>query len=207
MRRARPTLAAGAVLLAAVLLGGAAFAYYGTDSNLAVGYSPVQPVEFSHKLHAGDLGMDCRYCHATVEQSAHAAVPATESCVKCHRQVLPESEKLLKVRVSYADNRPIEWVRVHSLPDFAYFDHAVHLASGVGCSTCHGRVDQMARVEQRASLSMKWCLDCHRRPDPALRDPADLTNMTWAPLDERIANPSSGRPSVTPSTHCSGCHQ
>jgi hypothetical protein len=176
------------------LICGAALAYYGTDSHLAVGYSPIQPVEFSHKLHAGDLGLDCRFCHYTVEQSAFAAVPDTQICMNCHSKVRTDSVKLLPVRATYAENRPIPWVRVHKLPDFVYFDHSAHLAAGVGCSWCHGRVDQMVRVEQVSSLSMGWCLDCHRDPEPCLRDVSASPNRS---SNRRLDAP----------THCSGCHR
>ena len=152
-------------LLLFTLLCGGALAYYGTDTNLAVGYSPIQPIELSHKLHAGDLGLDCRFCHFTVERSAFAALPSSEVCMKCHSKVRTDSVKLLAVRATFAENRPIQWVRVHNLPDFVYFDHSVHLSAGVGCSTCHGRIDQMQRVEQVQSLSMGWCIDCHRKTD------------------------------------------
>lgn len=202
----------GLIVVAFVLvLTGAALAYYGTDANLAVGYGPMQPVEFSHKLHAGDLGLDCRFCHHTVERSPYAALPSTQVCMNCHNKVRTDSVKLLPVRATYAENRPLAWVRVHNLPDFVYFDHSAHLAAGVGCSTCHGRIDQMTRVAQVQSLSMGWCLDCHRSPQPYLRAAADITNMSWTPTAVTPAQaaglqPSSGR-HVDPPTHCSGCHR
>ncbi len=200
----------GGVLLFTALCG-VALAYYGTDSNLAVGYSPVQPIEFSHKLHAGDLGLDCRFCHFTVEQSAFAALPPTEICMKCHSKVRTDSIKLLPVRATYAENQPISWVRVHKLADYVYFDHSVHVAGGVGCSTCHGRVNQMQRVEQVQSLSMGWCIDCHRNPAPFLRSPADVTRMNWKPAalfpGMQVASPTFSGRRIEPPTHCSGCHR
>lgn len=208
------------VLLGLSVICGAAFAYYGTDSNLAVGYSPVQPVDYSHKLHAGDLGMDCRYCHSTVERASFAAVPATQVCMNCHSKVRTDSSKILPVRESYSRDEPIAWVHIHKLPDFVYFDHSAHLAAGVGCSTCHGRVDQMARVEQVEPLSMGWCLDCHRNPTPNLRDPAEVTKMDWTPHDVSSSRAgaiagTSGADALhlvhgrvpSPPTHCSGCHR
>ena len=199
-------------LLMAMLLCGVALGYYATDSNLEVGYAPVQPVEFSHKLHAGDLGLDCRFCHYTVERSAFAALPPTQICMKCHSKVRTDSVKLLPVRATYAENRPISWVRVHKLPDYVYFDHSVHLAAGVGCSTCHGRVDQMQRVEQVQSLSMGWCIDCHRNPGPSLRSRADVTNMNWKAADSYGPSGQAQRHVATsrtidPPTYCSGCHR
>ena len=198
-------------LLLFTLLCGGALAYYGTDTNLAVGYSPIQPIEFSHKLHAGDLGLDCRFCHFTVERSAFAALPSSEVCMKCHSKVRTDSVKLLAVRATFAENRPIQWVRVHNLPDFVYFDHSVHLSAGVGCSTCHGRIDQMQRVEQVQSLSMGWCIDCHRNPAPSLRSPSEVTQMNWHPatalfLAARVSRSGTGR-TIDPPTHCSGCHR
>jgi hypothetical protein len=188
-----------------------AVAYYGTDDNLNVGYSPDQPVEFSHKLHAGDLGLDCRFCHSTVERSPYAAVPTTQLCMNCHSKVRTDSVKLLPVRATFARKQPIAWVRVHNLPDFVYFDHSAHLAAGVGCSTCHGRVDQMVRVEQVASLSMGWCIDCHRNPAAQLRDRADITKMDFAAAPAALVKHSerlavAGR-RIDPPLHCSGCHR
>jgi hypothetical protein len=203
----RPLLVGSAAVLAVVSLGGAALAYYGTDAHLSVGYSPVQPVEFSHKLHAGDLGLDCRYCHFTVERSPDAAVPSTEVCMNCHAKVRPDSVKLLPVRATFAENRALGWVRAHKVPDFAYFDHGAHLAACVGCSTCHGRVDQMPRIEQRESLTMGWCLDCHRNPRPFLRHPGDITKMDWAPGGAPPEQPVAGGRRLDPPTYCSGCHR
>ncbi len=196
-------------LLAAVGLSGTALGYYGTNDHLEVGYEPVQPVEFSHKLHAGDMGMDCRYCHFTVERSSFAAVPPTQVCMNCHSKVRADSPRLLPVRESDALDRPIAWVRVHKLPEFVYFDHSAHLAAGVGCSSCHGRIDQMPRVTQAKPLSMRWCLDCHRNPGPSLRPAGQITNMAWQPaVGAEGAPPISayGR-RVNPPIHCSGCHR
>jgi hypothetical protein len=183
--------------------------YYGTNKHVEVGFAPVQPVDYSHKLHAGDLGIDCRYCHNTVERSGFAAVPPTETCMNCHWKVRTESVKLLPVRESYANDTPIPWVRVHNLPDYAYFNHSAHLAAGVGCVSCHGRVDQMPIVTQVQPLSMGWCLDCHRDPAPHVRDPAEVTVMDWKPDPSKSgAQPlaKNGR-TLQPPTHCSGCHR
>ena len=121
--------------------------YYGTNKHFEVGYAPAQPVPFSHKLHAGDMGMDCRYCHSTVEKGAFASVPPTQTCMNCHEKVHTASPNLEKVRESWKSDVPIEWVKVHNLPDYAYFDHSVHLSAGVGCESCHGRIDQMPIVD------------------------------------------------------------
>ena len=187
---------------------GLALWYFATNKFLEVGYQPVQPVEYSHKLHAGDLGMDCRYCHSTVERSSFAQVPPTQTCMNCHSKVKTDSPKLAAIRDSWATGAAIPWVRVHNLPDFVYFDHSAHLAAGVGCSTCHGRVDQMVRVKQEQPLSMSWCLDCHRDPGKALRPAGKITDMTWVGPDESPAKAiaATGR-EVHPPTHCSGCHR
>lgn len=184
------------------------FWYYGTNKHLEVGYEPTQPVDYSHKLHAGDLGMDCRYCHSTVESSSFATIPSTQVCMNCHSKVRADSPKLLPVRESFAFDKPIPWVRVHKLPEYVYFNHGAHLSAGVGCSSCHGRVDQMVKVSQREPLSMSWCLDCHRDPGPSLRPEGELTNMAWKPPAQAPARAvaPNGR-EVNPPLHCSGCHR
>jgi hypothetical protein len=179
-----------------------AYAYYGDDRNLSVGYRPEQPIDFSHKQHAGDLGMDCRYCHGSVEESSFAAVPAAEVCFGCHTKVLPNSGKLLRLWESVAKGRAIAWTRVHKIPEHTHFDHSVHLSAGVGCSTCHGRVDKMPMVEQKEPLSMGWCLDCHRDPAPYIRTPRAVTNMDWTSA-QAVAAPRA----LAPPLDCSGCHQ
>lgn len=183
--------------------------YWFSPKYTDVGYAPEQPVAYSHKLHAGDLGLDCRYCHNTVETGAFAAVPPTQTCMNCHAVVLADSPKLATVRTSYESGDPIPWVRVHMLPDYAYFDHSVHVAAGVGCVSCHGRVDQMEVVYQAEPLSMSWCLDCHRNPTPHLRPRSEVTNMEWDARDEAYDpqdDPHRSRLPAPP-VHCSGCHR
>jgi hypothetical protein len=200
---------AGAV--APLLLCGTvgAFWYWASPAYTDVGYQPKQPVPFSHKLHAGELGLDCRYCHATVELAARAAIPPTETCMNCHKVIQHESKKLALVQESFKDDKPIVWSRVHLLPDYAFFDHSIHLAAGVGCKTCHGAVDQMETVFQHEPLSMSWCLDCHRNPTPNLRPRSEVTNMAYDPAQagyDPAKDPSRTR-RLHPPEHCSGCHR
>jgi len=138
-----------------------------------------QPVQFSHKHHVGDDGIDCRYCHTSVENSNSAGMPPTKTCMNCHSQIWSESPYLEIVRASYRDNKPIEWTRVHDLPDFVYFNHSIHINKGIGCASCHGRVDQMAAVYQASSLQMEWCLECHREPERFIRPKDKVFDMTY----------------------------
>ena len=203
-----PTALAVGAPVALVAVTGAIW-YWFSPRYTDVGYMPKQPVPFSHKLHAGDLGMDCRYCHFTAERSYFAAVPPTETCMNCHWKVRTDSLKLLRVRESYATSKPLEWIRVHNLPDYVYFNHSAHLASGVGCVSCHGRIDQMEVVRQDQPLTMGWCLDCHRDPAPSISAPAKVTDMTFMKDDSKSGKPavaSNGR-TLNPPTHCSGCHR
>ncbi len=195
-------------------------AAYGTSPRtLNVGYSPKQPVPFSHKLHAGTLKMDCRYCHNTADKAAHAAVPPTATCTKCHSAansdgsvatsaVHTKSPALLAIRESQATGEPIPWEKVHDLPDYAYFDHSAHVTRGVGCVSCHGRVDQMEQVYQAEPLSMSWCLDCHRNPEKHLRPLDRVTDMTWAAEDQdALGTLLREKYNINPSTNCSTCHR
>lgn len=201
-------------------LGGAAliFAvwYWFSPSYTDMGYQPRQPVPYSHKFHAGELGLDCRYCHNTVEEAHHAAIPPAATCMNCHsllKSTQPGAAKdgmIAKVREAWTNpEAPIEWVRVHQLPDYAYFTHQSHVAAGVGCASCHGRVDQMVVVEMAQPLSMGWCLDCHRDPKPHLRPLDQVTNMNWNPDEQQYdpdRDPERTR-KVNPPLHCSGCHR
>ena len=182
--------------------------YYFSPEFLDVGYQPTQPVEYSHRLHVGQLGMDCQYCHTNVEVSPHANVPPTQTCMNCHSQIQTESLALLPVRESWATDEPIEWVKVHHLPDYARFSHAVHVNSGVGCETCHGRVDLMEVVEQVEPLSMGWCLECHRQPELYLRPQDEITTMGYRhPSDFVERNLERIRlEGIRPPTNCSSCH-
>jgi hypothetical protein len=144
-----------------------------------------QPVPFSHKHHVSGLGIDCRYCHTAVEQSAFAGIPSTTTCMNCHSQIWTNSPMLEPVRESYRTGQPLRWNRVHNLAEFAYFNHSIHVNKGVGCATCHGPVDQMPLIAQEHSLLMEWCLDCHRNPEQYLRPREEVFNMAWtAPANQ-----------------------
>jgi hypothetical protein len=211
-RWANKTRALAGVLLGAAPLYLTGLVWYGASPKTTdVGYEPKQPVPYSHALHAGQLGLDCRYCHNTVEQAAHAAIPATQTCMNCHETVFTKSDKLAPVRASWETNEPVEWVKVHDLPDYVYFNHSAHVTRGVGCVSCHGRVDQMEEVFQAEPLSMSWCLQCHRNPEKSLRPPEEVTNMTWAPPDGQdpieYGKMLREKNHLNPSTDCSTCHR
>lgn len=138
-----------------------------------------QPVQFSHKHHTGDDGISCVYCHTSVESSSNAGLPPTQTCMNCHTQIWSESPYLELVRTSYRDNTPLEWTRVHDLPDYVYFNHSIHVSKGFGCASCHGRIDEMPAVYQAASLQMEWCLECHREPERFIRPKDQIYNMAW----------------------------
>lgn len=144
-----------------------------------------QPVQFSHKHHVGDAGIDCRYCHTAVEKSSSAGIPPSQTCMNCHSQLWAESPYLEPVRASFKDNKPIRWTRVHDLPDFVYFNHSVHVNKGVGCESCHGRVDRMPLMMQVSSLNMEWCLDCHRNPEKNLRPLSEIYTMGYKPTGDQ----------------------
>jgi len=202
-------------ILAGVILGAAPIyltflIWYGASPRTTdVGYQPKQPVPYSHALHAGRLGLDCRYCHNTVEQAAHAAIPATATCMNCHERIWTNSDKLTPVRESLATGRPVEWLKVHDLPDYVYFNHSAHVTRGVGCVSCHGRIDEMDEVYQKEPLSMGWCLDCHRQPEQNLRPPEEVTNMNWKPPSDAVAYGKTLREKnhLNPPTDCSTCHR
>lgn len=212
------------VLAGAALAGGGVLTlgvwYYFSPSNLQVGYAPEQPVPYSHRLHVGELGMDCRYCHANVERSAEAMIPPTQTCMGCHAVVHQGSARLEPVRESWETQLPVEWVRVHKLPDHTYFNHSAHLygalsrdAEGnevrvaVGCETCHGRIDQMEVVTIAEPIAMQWCLECHRDPGERLRPVDEIITMGWEPSEEWSTDVQAHANAVNPPTHCSGCHR
>jgi NAD-dependent SIR2 family protein deacetylase len=197
---------AGALVLAGGGLVTFVVGYWFSPRHTDVGYAPEQPIAYSHKLHAGLLGMDCRYCHQNVERSNHASVPDSATCMNCHAQVKKDSRNLEVLRQSFSNKTPIPWVKVHMLPQYAYFNHEAHVRAGVGCVSCHGRVDKMDVVRQSEPLSMSWCLDCHRAPENHLRPVSEVTNMEYPQTlaeGERLKEEKN----INPPTHCSGCHR
>jgi len=204
-------------LLGILFVGGlvylVVFALYATSpKTTSVGYQPVQPVPYSHALHVGKLGMDCRYCHNTVEKAAFAAIPPTQTCMNCHSSIRTTSNKLAPVRASYSSGLPVQWVQVHDLPDFVYFNHSAHVgrgnAYGIGCATCHGRIDQMEQVQQAKMLSMGWCLECHRRPERYLRPKSEVFNMAYSADNQlEVGKKLKKDYNVSPPTDCWGCHR
>jgi hypothetical protein len=174
------------------------------------GVTMMQPIPFSHEHHVAGLGIDCRYCHTAVEQSATAGIPPTATCYNCHKLIWKDSPMLEPVRASYRTGEPIHWTKVHDLPDFAYFNHSIHVAKGVGCAECHGRVDKMALMRSEHALQMRWCLECHRNPEPHLRPKDKVFDMAWksddqATLGATLASEYHIR-TTNDLTSCSTCH-
>ncbi|MGD7652679.1 MAG: cytochrome c3 family protein [Verrucomicrobiales bacterium] len=215
------------VVCAGTVAGGIAlaFSYYATPKTLAVGYQPSQPIPFSHKIHVDQLGLDCRYCHSFVEVSGHSNVPTGNTCWNCHQHVQQDSPKLEPLHISMNpnhpsyDGEPIEWVRIHKLPDYVYFNHSAHVSRGISCQSCHGDVDQMEVVYQAENLSMGWCLECHRSPEDNLRPLEEVFNFAYDAEDWLTENPMEGVDTteelglklkeqfkVTPKESCATCH-
>jgi hypothetical protein len=208
--RFRQVVVGGGVGVTLFVIG---FYYYALPSYTRVGYTPEQPVPFSHEQHVGQLGIDCTYCHQAVFEGPTANVPAAQTCMNCHNpkkaNVKGASPLLAAVRNSYDTGAPIAWKRVHKLPEFAYFNHAVHVNKGVSCVECHGKVNEMRVVTHDKVLSMGWCLKCHDNPAPHLRPVDEVTNLAWAkgaaPEDDGTAIQQ--RLAVKPPTNCQSCHR
>jgi hypothetical protein len=203
----RVSLFGGAAFLVALVAGLAAIneSPYITE----VGVARTQPIPFSHKHHVGDDGIDCRYCHTSVEESAFAGIPPTKTCMNCHTQIWADSPMLAPIRESFRTGMPIQWTRVHNLPGFVYFDHSIHVHKGIGCSTCHGRVDQMPLMWRENTLYMDWCLECHREPERFVRPREQVFSMDYAPPPDQLAL---GRKlvqeyKIEKLTSCSTCHR
>lgn len=192
-----------------ILIGAIGYAIDHSPYETRQGVPREQPVAFSHRHHSGELGIDCRYCHTSVEKSSFANIPPTSICMNCHSEMWASSPALEPVRESYRTGKSIEWTRVHDLPMFVYFNHSIHVSKGFGCSACHGRVDQMPLTWQSASLEMKWCLDCHRNPEKFVRPLDQVYNMAWQSPPDQLAL---GRRLVSEyhiqsMTSCDTCHR
>jgi hypothetical protein len=196
-------------LLLILLLGYAVDVVNKTAYVTEVNIARPQPIPFSHKHHAGELGLDCRYCHSSVEESSSAGMPPTQTCMTCHSQIWAQTEMLEPVRASYRDSKPIAWTRVNALPDFVYFNHSIHIAKGVGCTTCHGPVAQMNITWRGETLYMRWCLDCHNAPEQYLRPRSEVFNPFYEPprnqleLGQRLMKEYK----VQRLTNCTTCHR
>jgi hypothetical protein len=212
----------GANTLFRTVLIGTPFLLIGTVFALyRIAYSPYatqvgvpvdQPVPFSHQHHVAGLGIDCRYCHTSVETSAFAGMPATATCMTCHSQIWTQAPVLASVRESLSINRPIRWTRVHQLADYVYFDHSIHVRKGIGCVSCHGKIDQMPITWKANTLQMGWCLECHKHPDRALRPPSEVFNLNWKPAGDQTLQgqalaKQAGIRSIQEITDCTTCHR
>ena len=185
------------------VIGGIVRSPYATDQYIA----REQPVPFSHQHHVAGLGIDCRYCHTSVETSNFAGIPPTQTCMNCHSQIWTNAAMLELVRASFASGRPIVWSRVHRLPDFVHFNHSIHVAKGIGCATCHGRIDKMALTLQASPLTMQWCLNCHRNPEKYVRPRDQVFNMAYVAADQKQIGPQLVRDyQIQKLTSCSTCH-
>lgn len=204
---AKLTVVGGALLVGGLFFG--LDAMWRSSYNTGQEVAREQPVPFSHKHHAGELGIDCRYCHTSVETSSNAGFPPTQTCMNCHSQIWALSPTLEPVRASWASGESIEWTKVYDLPDYVYFNHSIHIAKGVGCVSCHGRVDQMNLTYQVPSLFMEWCLECHRNPAPNLRPRSEVFNMAWHPPadDPNLGAELMAAHDVHGREDCTACHR
>lgn len=183
-------LSKASIVIGAVLAGGGLALILGLARSPyvnMVGVPREQPVPFSHKHHVTGLGIDCRYCHTSVEEVAFAGIPPVKTCMTCHSQIWTEAPILEPIRASYRTDKAIEWIRVHDLPDFVYFNHSIHVRKGVGCVSCHGRVDQMPLMMKANSLDMQWCLECHKQPEQYLRPREAVFLMDWKSEGDQLA--------------------
>ena len=192
-------------------LTGAGITYYWTPEYSRVGYQPQQPIPFDHSLHAGQLGLDCRYCHTNVEQSEHSNVPSTQVCMACHSTIKNQSELLAPLRASFESGDPVPWVRIHKAPDYVYFNHSVHVNRGISCFECHGQVNEMEVVSHAKSHTMSFCLECHRAPEGRIRPLEEVFNLDWRPESQaaqlQMGEELVSQMKINPPESCSGCHR
>jgi Cytochrome c7 and related cytochrome c len=204
------TVAKATIFGALFIIVGAMFVGYTIERSPYVtdaGVAREQPVPFSHEHHVAGLGLDCRYCHTAVESSAIAGVPATKVCMTCHSQIWTNAAMLEPVRESWRSGKPIAWARVHDLADYAYFNHSIHVAKGIGCNTCHGPVDKMPLMYQDKSLQMQWCLECHRNPEQFIRPRDKVFDMSFTPQGDRKDLVTKYHVNVSQLTNCYVCHR
>ena len=210
-KRSTNTVAKASIYGAVFILAGLVWMFMLLDRsayNTRQGVTLAQPVPFSHAHHVSGLGIDCRYCHTSVEEAAYAGVPPTATCINCHKLIWNDSPMLEPVRASYARGEPIAWAKVHDLPDYVYFAHSIHVAKGIGCDSCHGRIDQMKLVYQANSLQMEWCLECHRQPEKFIRPRAEIYNPEWQAEDqEELGRRLVEEYGVQSKIYCSTCHR
>jgi cytochrome c7-like protein len=199
----------GAALIGVLAIPCLAMAWVRTPYMTGRGNPVIQPIKFDHRHHVRDDGIDCLYCHSGATRSAYAGIPTVSLCMNCHSQIWTSSPELTQLREAYFANTPIEWIRVHNLPRHVFFNHSIHLAKGVGCVTCHGRVDLMPQVYQEETLLMQWCLDCHRNPEENLRPREEVTNMDWKPSRPQadVGREIRAQLDVHPTTDCTSCHR
>jgi hypothetical protein len=201
------------IIFVLVLVGvvTAATTYYATPKYTRIGYAPVQPVPFSHALHNGQLGIDCRYCHVGVDKGPVSSVPTSQTCMNCHNQIKTDSPALAPIRESYASGDPVKWVKIHEVPDYVYFNHAVHVNRGISCVECHGQINEMDVVKHSKPLSMGFCLDCHRDPAARVRPLDQVTNLNWTPANAaehaKWAEAFVKNNKISPPQSCTGCHR
>jgi hypothetical protein len=210
--RSTNTVARVSIFGAAIFLGGALFlalaltrSSWATRRDISIEQTP----PFSHDHHVGQIGIDCRYCHTSVETSSSAGIPPTATCMNCHSQIWSDSPVLEPVRRSFASGQPLQWLRVHDVADFVYFDHSVHVNRGVGCASCHGRVDQMPLMRRENTLQMEWCLQCHRHPERHVRPMNEVFNMQWEPPSDggALGRQLVQERKIESLTNCSTCHR
>lgn len=209
------------IVVCLFFLGGAStagFWYYFTNKYTNVGYQPTQPIPFSHDIHVQQVGMDCRYCHSFVDVAAHSNIPTTQVCMNCHQQIQKDNPQLHALRDSWQTGKPIPWVQIHKTPDYVYFNHSAHVNRGVSCVSCHGKVNEMAVVHHEKPLSMDWCLDCHRKPELALRPLDKITDLNWTAPQKPGQSAAAAQEEIgiklkkdwhinPPDKNCAGCHR
>jgi len=206
------------LIVLAIVLGSVVFtgvAYYFTPKYTRVGYQPTQPVAFDHSIHAQQLGIDCRYCHQSVEVSARSSIPSVQTCMTCHSQIRKDSPKLQVIRDAWnggkGDGPAVRWVRIHKAPDYVYYNHAIHVNSGVSCVSCHGNVNHMTEVWHDQPQSMGWCLECHRHPENQIRPRDKVYDLDWKPAsaeEQKIMGRKLVKElNINPPQTCAGCHR